>query len=176
MVSFSFLFVFALFPGFLGLSPSFLRVQVQFVLLAPGVVYLRSSYGPFGSFCVGFSSFFLLQAWVCLRVFPFFGSFVSFLRRVQFGILLQVLSTFRFLDRFRFSLWAQSSSFRSCSFSATAASFLWSSPGVSFLLLSCPGSLCSFCAFHFFLWHTFFHTEAGGSVADFRDYFGFCFH
>ena len=68
---------------------------------------LRSSYGPFGSFCVGFSSFFLLQAWVCLRVFLFLVLSFRFCVGSSSDFFLQALSILRFLDRFFVSLWVQ---------------------------------------------------------------------
>ena len=74
----------------------------------------------------------------------------------------------------------------SCFVGFRLGSYSCSLPGFSLLSFAVPSfllprrlrhfsevspSLYSFCAFHFFLWYTFFHTEAGGSVADFRDYF-----
>ena len=98
-----------------------------------------------------------------------------------------------------FSLGPVRSSFRSCSFSATAASFLWSSPGVSFLFFprvqplswAVPSyllprlllhlsevllPLVSFCAFTSSCGLPSFTQKPGGSVADFRDFFfyGLC--
>ena len=115
------------------------------------------------------------------------------LRRVQFGILLQVLSTLRFLDRFRLSL--GSVLFVSVVFVLSHCGFLslvftWGlflvlSPGSAVVLggpvfptppAASPPSevllpLVSFCAFTSSCGLPSFTQKPGGSVADFRDYF-----
>ena len=133
----------------------------------------------------------------CFRL----GSFEGFpllvlsfrLRRVQLGILLQVLSTLRFLDRFRLSL--GSVLFVSVVFVLSHCGFLslvftWGlflvlSPGSAVVLggpvlPSSPAasppfggstSPCFLLCLHFFLWLTFFHTEAGGECRGFPRFF-----
>ena len=126
-----------------------------------------------------------------LRVFPLLVLFC--LRRFQFGILLQALSTLRFLDRFRLSL--GSVLFVSVVFVLSHCGFLslvftWGlflvlSPGSAVVLggpvlPSSPAasppfggstSPCFLLCLHFFLWLTFFHTEAGGECRGFPRFF-----